>query len=59
MGPARAETKASCSLKELAAVEILAHDGKADLNKIQVEAFVMNVIKERFAKARPTDTKHK
>ncbi len=36
-------------LAEMAAYEILAHQGKADLDKVQVEAIVVDVIKEKFA----------
>jgi len=33
---------------ELVALEILAHDGKVDLTKIQVEGVVVKVVKDKF-----------
>ena len=33
---------------ELGALEILAHDGKVDLTKIQVEGVVVKVVKDKF-----------
>ena len=33
---------------ELGALEILAHDGKVDLTKIQVEGVIVKVVKDKF-----------
>jgi len=33
---------------ELGALEILAHDGKVDLSKIQVEGVIVKVVKDKF-----------
>jgi soluble cytochrome b562 len=33
---------------ELGALEILAHDGKVDLTKIQVEGVIVRVVKDKF-----------